>query len=164
MTAHINIGSNLGDRAANIHRAALLVSERIGRVTAESTIIETEAWGYDSHQSYLNQGINVDTEQNPAEIICQLQKIEQEIAPGATHRDKNSNYIDRRIDLDLICLDSIVSTDAAAIIPHPRMHMREFVLRPLAEIWPEWTHPVLNLTPKAMLDAINADENTLNKC
>lgn len=138
MTAHINIGSNLGDRAANIRRAVLLAGEHIGPVTAQSTVIESPAWGYDSALPFLNQGINVETDLTPLQIVRKLKAIEQEIAPGGTHRSADGTYADRIIDLDLICLGQTVSTDPEATVPHPRMFERDFVLRPLAEILPDW--------------------------
>lgn len=138
MIAHINIGSNLGNRAANLRRAVLLLGERLGLVRAQSTVIETPAWGYSSDQAFLNQGVNVETNLHPLEIVRCLKAIEQEMAPGGAHRAADGSYVDRIIDLDLICLDHMVCHSPEATVPHPRMMLREFVLRPLNEILPNW--------------------------
>lgn len=154
MTAHINIGSNLGDRTANICRAATLIESSIGPITARSAIIESAPWGYESAHAFLNQGINVSTSLRATQIVSRLKIIEQTIAPHCPHRYTDGSYLDRIIDLDLISLDALVNNDSEATVPHPRMHLRDFVLRPMAEILPQWRHPLLNFTPQEMLNAI----------
>ncbi|MDE6378068.1 MAG: 2-amino-4-hydroxy-6-hydroxymethyldihydropteridine diphosphokinase, partial [Duncaniella sp.] len=69
----------------------------------------------------------------------------------APHRDRDGGYIDRRIDIDIIAIDSIVLSTPRLTLPHPRMHLREFVLVPLAQLAPGWVHPVTGLNASAML-------------
>lgn len=149
--AHINIGTNLGHRTENILRAVCLVSERIGEVTGKSQPVESDAWGYSSAGRYLNLGINVATTLSAPEIIGNLKQIEQIIDPKGRHRTPDGGYADRVIDLDLISLGGEVWELPEATVPHPRMHLREFVLLPMAEILPQWRHPLLGLTPGEIL-------------
>jgi len=144
LTAHINIGSNLGHRADLIARAVSLLGRRVGTVRRVSAPVETPPWGYASPHAFLNVGVNVETDLAPDGIVGRLQAIELEIDPACRHRDACGNYIDRKIDIDLICLDDTVADSPVATVPHPRMHEREFVLRPMAEILPGWEHPLLH--------------------
>lgn len=141
----------MGHRAENISRAVSLIADRIGRVSAISHTVETPAWGYDSANPYINLGINVETDLSVEEIIGQLQGIEQTIAPGESHRNDDGSYADRTIDLDLICVGQTVSNTPAATLPHPRMAERDFVLQPMREILPQWTHPSLGLNAAKMM-------------
>lgn len=149
--AHINIGTNLGDRAEIISRAVGLLGERVGRVCAVSTPVESAPWGYESPNLYLNVGVNVATEFDAGSIVGRLQEIERAIDPSGSHRDASGGYADRLVDLDLICLDDEVVDTPEAIVPHPRMHLRPFVLVPLAEILPQWRHPLLHLAASELL-------------
>ncbi|MCM1311075.1 MAG: 2-amino-4-hydroxy-6-hydroxymethyldihydropteridine diphosphokinase [Bacteroides sp.] len=151
MIAHINIGSNLGNRTENIRRAVSLVGERVGRVVAQSAAVESEAWGYESPNSFINLGINVETDLAPRDILRIIKLIEQEISPGESHRDAAGRYCDRAIDLDLICLGDTLIESAELTLPHPRLAERAFVLLPLAEILPQWRHPQSGATADKIL-------------
>ncbi len=155
MIAHINIGSNLGDRADMLSRAVSLLNRMVGKVEAVSEPIETEPFGYDSPNNFLNIGVNVETDKSPLEIVDCLKKIEQTLAPGGCHRDAAGNYCDREIDLDLICLGSTVSTDPRATVPHPGLTHRKFVLHPLAELLPQWRHPQTNSAAAEILKRLS---------
>ena len=152
--AHINIGSNLGHRVMAIDRAVSCLAERVGTVMARSAMVESSAWGYDSSNRYINVGVNVDTSLSALSIVRELKSIESVLAPGESHRDDAGNYADRTVDLDLICLDNQVSYMPEATVPHPRMHLREFVLRPMAELMPQWCHPILHMTVSEILDGM----------
>lgn len=152
-TAHINIGSNLGDRTANISRAVALLRP-LGRVSAVSSPVETPAWGYDSPNAFLNVGVNLETEHGAEELIDAMQRIEREIEPEGRHRNADGSYRDRAVDLDLICLDSEEVATPRLTLPHPRLALREFVLRPMAEVLPAWRHPQTGLTARKMLEAL----------
>lgn len=155
MTAHINIGSNIGHRAEQISRAVSLLQERLGAVTQRSTPFVSQAWGYDSAAAYTNVGVNVETGLDAASIVDVLKAIEQTIAPGESHRDAVGGYTDRHIDLDLISLDDAVIDVPGATVPHQRMHEREFVLRPMAEILPGWRHPRLGVSVEKLLEELH---------
>lgn len=149
--AHFNIGSNIGHRATNIDCAVSYLGRRVGRVIACSRPVETAPWGFDSENQFLNVGVNIETRLTPLEIIAEIQAIEHDLAPEESHRDSNGNYVDRSVDIDLICYGNSVSNDPIAIVPHPRMHLREFVLMPLVELMPEWEHPILHKTAAKLL-------------
>lgn len=151
-TAHISIGSNLGDRAALIGRAVAAISARF-TVTAVSRPVESEPWGYSSPHPFLNIGVNIEISpgMTPETLLEILLEIQNSIDSSA-HRNTDGSYADRAIDIDLICYGSVATPpDAHPALPHPRMHMREFVLRPMAEILPSWRHPLLGLTPSRLL-------------
>ena len=154
MEAHLNLGSNIGDRMANLSRAVALIEARLGVRAGQSAPVRSEPWGYESANAYINIGVEVslpDTT-DPLRLLAELQEVEREISPAA-HRKPDGTYADRVIDIDIIAIDSVVSDDPRLILPHPRMHLRRFVLEPLAALRPQWLHPRLGLTARQLLDA-----------
>lgn len=136
---------------ANISRAVSLLAERVGRVEAVSSLFESVAWGYESENSFCNVGVNVETGLSAPCIVARLKEIERTIDAGSCHRNADGSYADRIIDLDLISLDSEIWNLDNVVVPHPRMHLRDFVLVPMSEILPAWKHPLLALTPDELL-------------
>lgn len=138
-TAYIGIGSNLGKRRYNIRRAVEGIRglEHVADVVV-SSVMESEPWGYESANKYLNVVVKAafDTDIEPLWLLDRLQEIERGICK-ASHRDADGNYIDRRIDIDIIAIDNLVVDHPRLQLPHPRMFERDFVLKPLAEIAPE---------------------------
>lgn len=152
--AHINIGSNLGNRQANMARAVAGIVSLSPLPHRISTILESEPWGFETPNKFLNVGISIDTSLSPTELFGRLQAIEQSIS-DVSHRTPSGSYADRLIDIDLICIDDLIISTPQLILPHPRMHLRDFVLKPLNELSPHWIHPILNLTPAQMLANLN---------
>lgn len=152
MIAHINIGSNLGDRTYLTGRAVTLLSG-LGTVIAVSKPYFSAPWGYESDNEFCNVGVNLETSLQPSDLLEGLRAIESEIDPDGTHRTAAGTYADRAIDLDLIACgeETIEEADGRLTVPHPRMHLRNFVLAPMAEIWPAWRHPSLGKTPGELL-------------
>ena len=134
MTKHqvyLGLGTNLGDRKANIEQAIRLIGERIGAVVRQSSLIETEPWGFESPNLFLNAVILCETERTPREVLRLTQKIERDMG----RRKKTSlNYSDRPIDIDILLYDDITVDEPDLKIPHPLMHERDFVMIPLREI------------------------------
>lgn len=155
-TAYINIGSNKGDRLAHIEQSVALIEQMCQCPARRSTLIKSSPWGYFSNNEYLNLGIVVETSIEPLHLITGLLDIEHSISTDS-HRDQKGNYVDRCIDVDLIAVDDIVIESDMLTLPHPRMHLREFVLRPMDELIPDWVHPIFLLTPRQMLDKLSAD-------
>lgn len=151
-TAHINIGSNLGDSRAQIGRAvagiALLCRE--GTVPRVSAFVESEPWGYSSVNSFLNVGIEIECDLPPVELLGCLMDVQNGIC-ASSHRNDADGYVDRMIDVDLIYYDDRVMDTPELTLPHPRMHLRRFVLEPLVELAPHWVHPVLQLSADELL-------------
>lgn len=154
--AHINIGSNLGNRRALIETAVALIEERLGARARRAPVIESAPWGYASPNQFLNLGIAVATgDMEPLQLHGLLQRIQHSI-DSSSHRDAAGGYRDRCIDIDLIAVGNAVVDVPELTLPHPRMHLREFVLRPIAMLDPLWTHPLLHLTAAQLL-ALLAD-------
>lgn len=147
-----NIGSNLGNRRLNLSRAMRMVGEEFGAFEI-SHVVESEPSGFDSSNSFLNVGISFHSWLPPVEILRILQSIEKKISP-APHRDAGGAYIDREIDIDIIAIDSDVIDTPELTVPHPKMAEREFVLVPMEELAPGWTHPLTGLTPSEMLSLL----------
>lgn len=156
-TAYLNIGSNIGDRRSCLERAVACISHRWGDVRVSSPY-ESEPWGFDSPNLFLNIGVSltVDDSETPLEFLGEIQDIERSISP-ASHRTVEGEYADRMVDVDIIAIDDMIMSEDMLELPHPRMHLREFVLYPMMEIAPDWVHPVLKKTCSQMLDAIHND-------
>jgi len=152
-TLYLSLGTNLGDRQSNLETARTLIGQRIGTVQAASGVMETEPWGFDSPNSFLNMALVVNTELSPMEALKATQTIEKEM--GRRNKSRNSHYSDRIIDIDLIMYDNQVTDLPRLKIPHPLMHQRRFVLEPLSEIAPDLMHPVLHKTVTEMLEEIS---------
>ncbi len=151
--AYINIGSNMGDRNSLIEQAVVRIEHLCGGKARRATLIESQPWGYDSASLFLNLGIAIRTSLTPLKLFHGLQTIENDISP-ASHRDVQGDYVDRLIDIDLIAMDELVVDLPELQLPHPHMHIREFVLRPMIELAPQWSHPLLHATAKQLLCSI----------
>ena len=151
--AYINIGSNQGDSQALIERAVSLIEHYAGCKSLRSDYITSEPWGFQSPNRFLNIGIAISVHDTPVKLLHTLQAIERQISP-LPHRDDQGNYIDRQIDIDLIAVDDIVLQTPELTLPHPRMHLRRFVLIPMQEIAPEWIHPTLKMSARHLLEKL----------
>ena len=134
MIAYLGIGTNLGDRTANLHGAVKQINEQAGHVLACSSFMETEPWGFSSDNAFLNAVVAIDTQCTPHELLCVTQEIERMM--GRMHKSIGGNYADRIIDIDILLYEDIVINDADLTIPHPLLWQRSFVYEPLWEIAP----------------------------
>lgn len=148
-TVFLNLGSNMGNRRMNLSRAVAAIEKEFGYFELSHTI-ESEPWGFDSPNSFLNVGMMVTSDLPPLEILHKLQAIEEQLSP-TSHRNPDGSYADREIDIDIIAIDDISMTTDELTLPHPLMAERRFVLEPLAELAPFWRHPVNGLTPGEMM-------------
>lgn len=144
-TAYIGIGSNIGDRLAQIELAVALIESALGCRARISPAIETEPWGFVSYHPFINIVIEVDWEGTPHALLQKLKNVERSIDPSP-HRNTSGAYIDRRIDIDLIALGDEIVNDPTLTLPHPRMLEREFVTTPLKSLVPGWKHPLTGNT------------------
>ncbi len=138
--AYIALGTNLGDRSANL-RAALEAFPPDVRVLAESHVYETPPWGYSDQPAFLNMAVRAETDLEPGALLGYLKQLEAQLGREPTFRNGP-----RRIDLDILFYDDLVLDEPGLSIPHLRLHERAFVLVPLADLAPDLRHPVLNQT------------------
>ncbi len=131
-TTYLSLGSNLGDRRQLLHTAINEIAERVGRVEAISSCIETEPVGFDSVHLFLNMAVRVTTELNPYELLKVLKQLERDL--GRTRKSHDGVHYDRTIDIDILLYDNLEVNGEELQIPHPRMWERDFVMRPLKEI------------------------------
>ncbi len=150
--AFIGIGSNLGKRIENCIRALEEISN-FARITALSSIYETESVDKEDQPDFINCVIEVETSLSPFDLLIFLQSVENMI--GRKHLEKGGPRI---IDLDIIFYDNLVIETNELIIPHPRAHLRRFVLEPLCEIAPDFIHPVLKKTIQEILNNLKEDQ------
>ena len=134
-TLYLSLGTNMGDRRKNLSSALELIGHEVGTVVAESDIIETEPWGFESSNMFLNMVAKVETRLQPIEVLHATQKIERKL--GRNKKSVDGAYQDRPIDIDILLYDDLVMNTPELTIPHPHMHQREFVMKPLAQIAPE---------------------------
>ena len=130
-TIYLGLGSNLGDRKANIDRSVSLLVENDINILKHSTIIETDPVGGPKQNKFLNSVIKAETELSPLELLTVINKIEEQLG-----RVRTISNGPRTIDIDILIYDNLEINDPDLSIPHPRMLERDFVLIPLKEIEP----------------------------
>lgn len=128
---YLSLGSNLGNKKKNLEDALSLISDLVGHVCRVSSFIETEPWGFDSKNTFLNAACLVETALTPEQCLNITQEIERKLGRTAKSGD---GYEDRPIDIDLLSYDNLNINTPELTLPHPRMHEREFVMIPLQEI------------------------------
>ena len=140
-TIYLGLGTNQGNKEENIRGAIEELSHLLGIPTAVATIIETEPWGFQSDNSFLNTVVAFKSTLAPEEILKATQEIERRL--GRTKKSIDGCYSDRPIDIDILLYGSRVIESEQLTIPHPLLHKRLFVLQPLAQIAPGLIHPIL---------------------
>ena len=146
-TAYLLTGGNLGDRHANLLQAKQLVSELCGPVIKASSLYETAAWGLTDQPAFLNQALEITTSLNAKQLMRKILRIEKIM--GRVRKEK---FGPRIIDIDILFFNDELHDLKFLKIPHPELQNRRFVLTPLAEINPEFRHPVLNKTIAELLE------------
>ena len=150
----MGLGSNLGDCSRNLKRAIRLIGERVGTVVRQSSFIETEPWGFESENKFLNAVVLCETERTPREVLLLTQQIERDMGRRKMVNGQWSMvngqwsmvngqwsmvngrrvYADRIVDIDILLYDDLTVDEPDLKIPHPLMHERDFVMIPLEEI------------------------------
>lgn len=139
-------GGNLGNRLENLRLAEAAIGSKVGKVVQRSSIYETAAWGITDQPPFLNQVLLVQTALAPEAVLKTLLAIENEMG-----RQRMVKYGARSIDLDILFYDNKVIDNEHLTIPHPALHLRRFVLVPLAELAPAFVHPVLQSSMTQLL-------------
>ena len=129
---YLGLGSNLGDRQGNISRAYAEIEKLIGTIVRQSALYESEPWGFESDNSFINSVICCETTLSPHEVLKKTQSIERQL--GRTQKSVDGHYHDRTIDIDILLYDDLTVNEPDLKIPHPLMRQRDFVMKPLSEI------------------------------
>lgn len=142
------LGSNLGDRLLNLKLVLDLINREIGPVELASGLYETEPWGCSNQKMFLNQVIRLKSNMAPTDLLEKVLMLEQKLG-----RIRNGELnAARTIDIDILFYGSMVVNTENLIIPHPRLHLRKFVLIPLNEISPGFMHPVMDKSISNLLE------------
>jgi len=146
---YLALGTNLGNRAANLKAARDALSPQMS-IKAKSHVYETPPWGYADQPAFLNQVLKVETYLEPEALLKHLKRLE--VALGRVQSFQNGP---RLIDFDILFYDDLVIDTPELVIPHPRLHERNFVLVPLNEIAPELVHPEFMKTVRELLSNVD---------
>jgi len=133
----IILGGNRGDRIKLLEKEVDELLEA-GKILVKSSVFETEAWGGVAKGPFLNQTVQLETDLNPEQLLSLIQKIETNLG-----RKRDEHWGDRTMDIDILYFESSVVSTPLLQIPHPFIAERRFVLVPLAEILPDFIHPIL---------------------
>jgi 2-amino-4-hydroxy-6-hydroxymethyldihydropteridine diphosphokinase len=152
----ILLGTNLGDRFQNLETARNEIEKNAGKITKFSGIYETEAWGITDQPSFLNQVLQISTDLKPNKILQIILIIEKKMG-----RIRDQKWGSRLIDIDILYLGNLKLIGNNLIIPHPFLHERRFTLAPLAEIAPDFIHPILQKTNLELLENCGDDSQVI---
>ena len=153
----LGIGSNLGDRFKIIEEAKIRIEESVGKIVICSSVYQTEPWGFESQNEFLNIALCVETDLSPSGVLGRILMIESQL--GRLRNEKK--YSSRNIDIDILLYSNKIVNEEALKIPHPYMAERRFVLVPLAEIAPGFIHPVLKKSMKSLLQSCSDKSNVV---
>ncbi len=154
------LGANQGDVESMLDRAIEMIAKRVGRVELTSCRYITPAWGFECEELFTNQAVEVVTSLDGLALLDVTQSIERELGRDfqqelSDKEQSGERYASRRIDIDIIFLGDEVINESRLTLPHPQMHRREFVLRPLAEIAPCRVHPISGVSVEQLLKEID---------
>lgn len=158
----IALGSNLGDRAENLRRGVELVLERVAGASLRGCGAVYETAPVDcapGTQAFLNTVIEVEADCGPPELHAVLKAVEQMLGRPERHE----HHAPRTLDLDLLYADEVVSDDPVLTLPHPRLHLRRFVLQPLADFQPELKLPGLGRNVRSLLESLPDEPSMVRK-
>ena len=150
------LGSNLGNKQHNIETAYRKIEERVGKIVSRSAFYFSSPMGFESENSFVNSVCKVHSLLDIYTIFEHTRSIEKEI--GRTEKSGVHGYSDRIIDIDLLLVEDLVLKTPSLVIPHPRMHLRQFVIDPLYEIAPDVVHPVMRKSIRQLKQELDASE------
>ncbi|GHB83400.1 2-amino-4-hydroxy-6-hydroxymethyldihydropteridine diphosphokinase [Persicitalea jodogahamensis] len=152
-TIFLLLGSNLGDRETIMQTAIARIGERVGEVMRASALYETAPWGGIEQPAFLNQVLEIGTSLAPEEVLRLILELEHEAG-----RIRYERWGARHLDVDILYFGQKIMDTPRLTVPHPRLHERRFTLIPLAEIAPDFVHPVLNITNRKLLEICQDEE------
>lgn len=130
---YLGLGANIGNRKRTIHEAIEKMENKVGHVLRQSSLYETKPWGFESPNDFLNACVCVETPLSPRRLLLATRQIEKEL--GRVEKSADHEYHDRVIDIDILLYDDIKVDEPDLKIPHPLMEERDFVMKPLKEIF-----------------------------
>ena len=152
----LSIGGNEGERESNLEEARMFISFNMGNIVKVSEVVETEAWGMpEGTEPFLNQLVEIETPLTIEKLYIEIVELEEYYG----RIRKEGVYLDREMDVDVIFFNDEIVSEGKIIVPHQRMHLREFILKPLAATWPEWIHPEMKMNASQLLAELNKKED-----
>lgn len=152
-TAFLLTGGNLGDRFFNLEQARILISQHCGEIIKQSSVYKTAAWGFKEQPDFYNQALQIQTSLSPENLMKKLLLVEEKMG-----RTRTVKMGPRTIDIDILLMNDLIINSPNLTIPHPRLQERRFALTPLADIAPDFIHPVLQ---KSILELLNECKDDL---
>ena len=152
--AYLSLGSNLGNRFFTLQKAIFEINRKAGKIEQLSSIYETPAVGFEG-ADFLNACLRISTERTPSDLLETLLSIERHFG---RERKQDGGYESRTLDIDLLLYDNEIISSDTLVVPHPKMHERAFVLKPLADIAPQYYHPVQNKDIRNLLQQVKERE------
>ncbi len=144
---YLLIGSNMGDRFGILNESIQRLNSNAGRVVIQSAIYETKAWGIEDQNDFLNQVLKLETDIEPIQLLKICLDIEKELG-----RVRFEKWGQRVIDIDILYYGNQIIESPNLIVPHPYLHSRRFTMVPLAEIAPDFVHPIKKLPNVRLLE------------
>ncbi len=157
-TVYLSLGSNEGNRVYFLQKAIFLLAGRVGPIRKVSPVYESPAWGFES-DPFLNACVELETRLSPEEVLGCILDIEKSLG---RMRSSDRGYRSRTLDIDILYYDTLIKDDDTLIIPHPGIPFRRFVLKPLADIAPQFYHPVIGKDTRNLLQECR-DDSVLTK-
>ncbi|HDZ06952.1 hypothetical protein LCGC14_0051440 [marine sediment metagenome] len=157
-TAFLSIGSNLGDRLLLLQKAIFEIGKLAGEIRQVSSIYETPSWGFEG-EDFFNACLELQTLLSPEDLLSKLLAIETNF--GRERKD-GDEYQSRTLDIDIIYYEKEIIDTANLTVPHPKMQDRKFILKPLADITPQFYHPIFNKDTRNLLQECK-DKSTITK-
>lgn len=146
-TAYLSIGSNLGNREILLQKAIFEIDNKAGDIRQVSSVYETPSWGFEG-EDFLNACVEIQTLLSPEELLSKLLTIEKSFG---RKRTESNSYQSRTLDLDIIYYEHDIIKTETLTVPHPKLQDRKFILKPLADISPQYYHPILNKDTRNLL-------------
>jgi len=151
--AYLLLGSNQGDKIAILQKAGERLQQLSIAPIVVSSLYESEPWGFEAEEWFLNQAVKIETDLKPHDLLRSILEIERSLGRVRQNGDgRIAGYSSRTIDIDILLYENLVSETVDLQLPHPRMHLRRFVLMPLSEVAPGLIHPALNVSIKKLLE------------
>mgnify|MGYP002521643134 CR=1 FL=1 len=148
-TCYVLFGSNKGDKNRIFDQTCLLINNRCGHIVKVSAAYESEPWGFEADEWFMNRVVVLETEKDPEALLRELLDIEREL--GRVRHPEIVGYASRTVDLDILYYGKHIISTQMLTVPHPRLHLRRFALLPMCEVAPRFLHPVLKLTQEVLL-------------